>query len=111
MDDCVFCKIVAGEIPADIKYEDENILVFTDVNPQAPVHLLVIPKKHIENILDLENDVLLAQMFAIIKDLAPKFNLKNGFRLVNNCGKQAGQTVSHLHFHVLGGRRLGWPPG
>ncbi len=111
MEDCVFCKIVAGKIPADIKYEDEKILVFTDVNPQAPVHLLVIPKEHVDNILDLEDDGLLMKIFATIRNLAPKFNLGNGFRLVNNCGKKAGQTVPHLHFHILGGRRLGWPPG
>ncbi len=111
MEDCIFCNIVAGKIPADIKYEDEKILVFTDVNPQAPVHLLVIPKEHIENILDLEDDGLLTKIFATIRNLVPKFNLENGFRLISNCGKKAGQTVPHLHFHVLGGRQLGWPPG
>lgn len=113
-EECIFCKIVAGEIPAKKVYEDEEILAFEDVSPQAPVHILVIPKKHISSLLALEpeDEKLAATFLYRIQDIAKKLNLDEaGFRVVNNIGKQGGQTVFHIHFHVLGGRELGWPPG
>ncbi len=111
--DCLFCKIVAGEIPSNKLYEDERVLAFYDVDPQAPVHFLVIPKEHIESVnafLDGDADVV-AHIFQVIARLAAELGLENGYRIVNNCGIDGGQTVLHLHFHVLGKRSLSWPPG
>lgn len=105
---CVFCKIVSREIPADVVYETENVLVFRDINPQAPVHLLTIPKRHAEElseITDLAGDILEA-----IGKAAKNLGLTD-YRIVLNKGPQAGQAVSHLHFHILGGRQMAWPPG
>ena len=113
-EECIFCKIVAGDIPAKKVYEDEEILAFEDVAPQAPVHILVIPKKHISSLLTLEpEDKKLAANFLYrIQKIAKQLGLDEaGFRVVNNIGEQGGQTVFHIHFHVLGGRNLGWPPG
>lgn len=110
MEDCIFCKIVKGEIPAQKVYEDDNVLAFNDINPAAPVHVLVIPKKHIENILKLEaeDEYILIELFNSIKKIAKELNLeKDGFRLISNCGKDAGQEVMHLHFHILAGGKLG----
>ena len=111
--DCLFCKIAAGEIPSNKIYEDDKILAFYDIDPQAPVHFLVIPKQHIAcvNELDAENSEIVAYIFAKIPELVKKIGLKGGYRIVNNCGEDAGQTVMHLHFHVLAGRQLAWPPG
>ncbi|GAB6084835.1 histidine triad nucleotide-binding protein [Alkaliphilus crotonatoxidans] len=114
MSECIFCKIVEGEIPAKIAFENEQVLAFYDLSPQAPVHLLVIPKKHIASALHLENEdtkTIMPEIFNAITALAKELNLKDGFRIVNNCGKDGGQTVEHLHFHLLGGRQLQWPPG
>ncbi|HHW92568.1 MAG TPA: histidine triad nucleotide-binding protein [Firmicutes bacterium] len=114
MSECVFCRIVAGEIPSDIIYEDDTVLAFKDINPQAPVHLLLIPKDHIPSLLELtEADRgLLAHIFAVIQQLAREYELdKKGFRTVINTGDEGGQTVHHLHFHLLGGRFMQWPPG
>ena len=111
--DCLFCKIAGGEIPSKKLYEDDSILAFYDVDPQAPVHCLVIPKAHIASCDDLteENSAIVAHIFATIAKLAGELGLKDGYRIVNNCGKDGGQTVGHLHFHVLAGRSLAWPPG
>ena len=113
-DDCLFCKIVAGKIPADLLYEDDHVVAFKDINPQAPVHHLIIPKKHIATInnLDLEDEVIAGKLFLAAKAIAEKEGVaKHGYRTVMNCGESAGQTVFHIHMHLLAGRQLGWPPG
>jgi histidine triad (HIT) family protein len=111
--DCLFCKIAAGEIPSKKIYEDDNVLAFHDIEPQAPVHFLVIPKVHITGAdkIGAENEAVVGHVFSAIAKAAKELGLENGFRVVNNCGKDAMQSVEHLHFHVLGGRQLGWPPG
>jgi len=111
--DCLFCKIIAGEIPSTKVYEDENVLAFKDIDPQAPFHVIVIPKQHITgaDMVDSENSVLIAKVFEAIAKIAKENDLEGGFRVVNNCGKDAGQTVNHIHFHLLARRDLGWPPG
>lgn len=114
MDNCIFCKIVNGEIESNKVFEDESVLAFYDINKEAPVHVVIIPKKHIEslNSIEKEDGVLLAHLINVIKEIADKLGLKeSGYRIVNNCGKDGGQTVPHLHFHLLGGRTLNWPPG
>lgn len=114
MDDCIFCKIVKSEIPGRKIYEDEDILAFHDVAPQAPIHFLVIPKRHIRNIMELEQeDVSLAgHLLNQAQKLAAELGCaEKGARFVINCKSDGGQTVDHLHIHVLGGRFLGWPPG
>ena len=115
MSDCIFCRIVAGEIPAELEYEDDEIIAFHDVDPQAPVHLLVVPRRHIATLLDAEDDAdtaLLGRLQEVAIDLARRHGLeKEGFRLVTNCLEAAGQAVFHIHLHLLGGRSLGWPPG
>lgn len=110
---CVFCDIVAGKIPARKIYENEDVLAFYDSNPQAPVHFLVIFKQHIENVAKLEGEQfsLVGEVFKAISKVAEQLNLSSGFRVVNNCGEKAGQTVKHVHFHVLSGRNFSWPPG
>lgn len=111
--DCLFCKIAAGEIPSRKVYEDEQILAFYDIEPQAPVHFLVIPKRHISSVGDItpENSQIVAHIYEVIAKLSQDLKLENGFRVVTNCGEEAGQSVPHLHFHVLAGRSLAWPPG
>jgi histidine triad (HIT) family protein len=111
--DCLFCKIAAGEIPSKKVYEDEKVLAFYDIEPQAPVHFLVIPKTHITGADKIapENEAIVGHIFSAIAKTAKELGLENGFRVVNNCGKDAMQSVEHLHFHVLAGRQLGWPPG
>lgn len=111
--ECIFCKIVNRAIPAEIVYETEDVLAFMDTNLQAPVHILVIPKVHIQDFssIELEQLDILAKIGEGIQDLASKFSLTDGYRVVNNCGEDGGQSVAHLHFHLLGGRKLGWPPG
>lgn len=113
MGDCIFCKIAAGEFGTPFLYEDDQVVAFRDINPVAPVHILVIPKRHIPSADELaEADyALIGHIFQVIQQLAQKENLKNGYRIVNNCGEEGGQTVHHLHFHLLGGRNLQWPPG
>lgn len=107
-DDCIFCKIIKGEIPSNKVYEDDEILAFKDINPMAPVHILVIPKKHIESANEIteEDEKVIGKIFTVIKKLAKDNNLDNGYRIVNNCGEDGGQAVKHLHFHLLGGRKL-----
>ena len=105
---CLFCKIVAGEIPSTKVYEDETVLAFRDINPQAPTHILVIPKEHIASVAGVtaENSKIVAHIFEVIPTIAEKEGLANGYRVVSNCGPDAGQTVPHLHFHILGGKEL-----
>ena len=111
--DCLFCKIITGEIPSTKVYEDEQVLAFRDIDPKAPFHAVVIPKTHIASTADItgENSAVIAHIFEVIAKIAAQEKLENGFRVVNNCGEQGGQTVNHLHFHLLSGRNLGWPPG
>ncbi|MEW6032752.1 MAG: histidine triad nucleotide-binding protein [Bacillota bacterium] len=112
--DCIFCKIAAGEIPAKTCYEDEEFLAFADINPQAPVHLLVIPRRHVADVAEAAatDPALIGRIFSVIERLARERGLvPDGFRVVCNTGPQGGQTVKHLHFHILGGRFMGWPPG
>ncbi len=106
--DCLFCKIVAGEIPSTKVYEDEKVLAFRDINPQAPTHILVIPKDHIASVAEVtgENSDIVAHIFEAIPRIAREEGLMNGYRVDSNCGADAGQTVHHLHFHILGGREL-----
>ncbi|WP_263383013.1 histidine triad nucleotide-binding protein [Granulicella arctica] len=113
MSDCLFCRIVAGEIPAKRLYEDERCLAFADINPQAPVHLLVIPKQHLASTAHTtaEHAGLLGDLLAAAAKIAVEQKLANGYRIVINTGPDGGQTVDHLHLHLLGGRHMGWPPG
>ena len=114
MDDCLFCKIRDGEIPGDIVYEDDNVLAFHDVNKHAPVHFLIIPKKHISTVNDLDegDELIMGKLFTTAKKLAAQEGVeKDGYRLVVNCNRQAGQTVFHIHMHLLAGRNMHWPPG
>ena len=108
MEDCLFCKIINGEIPSEKVYEDDEILAFKDIHPKAPIHILVIPKKHISSAMEIEeqDEALIGKMFTVIKKLAKEFGLENGYRIVNNCGSDGGQEVMHLHFHLLGGKKL-----
>ena len=107
METCIFCKIIKNEIPSSKVYENDDILAFKDINPQAPVHIIVIPKKHIENILELNDESLLTKIHKAIKEIVREQNLdKQGFRLVTNTGEHACQTVKHIHFHILGGDKL-----
>jgi diadenosine tetraphosphate (Ap4A) HIT family hydrolase len=112
--DCIFCKIVRGKIPAKIIYEDDLAVAFEDISPQAPVHTLVIPRKHISTLLDMEDGdrELVGHLFKVAADLAREKGVDNGgFRLVMNTNADAGQTVFHVHLHLLGGRAMSWPPG
>lgn len=111
MKDCIFCKIVDKELPADILYEDNNVIVFKDIKPKAPLHILIVPKKHIPSInhLESEDKELMGEMFLAAKKMAKKQGVaKTGYRLVFDTGKNAGQTVDHLHLHLLGGKKLPW---
>ncbi len=114
MEDCIFCKIVNKQIPSRIVYEDDSILAFHDIDPKAPVHVLVIPKQHIPSINEVtqEDSQVIAHLFATLPKIAEQLGIKgSGYRVVVNCGKDAGQAVNHLHYHVLGGRSFTWPPG
>ncbi len=112
--DCIFCKIVNGEIPSTKIYEDDICLAFADIDPQAPKHAVIVPKEHIVSANDItkENSAVIAHIFESVPEIAEKLGIdESGYRIVNNCGADGGQTVGHLHFHLLGGRLLGWPPG
>jgi len=112
--DCIFCKIANKELPAKVAYEDEDVIVFHDVNPQAPIHLLIVPKMHITSIMEItkENAKVINKITMVAQELARQNQIANkGFRIVVNTGEDGGQSVSHLHFHLLGGRSLAWPPG
>ncbi|MCL2334875.1 MAG: histidine triad nucleotide-binding protein [Endomicrobia bacterium] len=113
-DNCLFCKIAKGEIPSQKVYEDAKVFAFRDINPQAPVHIVIIPKKHIAALASVSEseESILGHIQVAASKIAAQFpELKNGFRLVNNSGADAGQTVFHIHYHLLGGRSFGWPPG
>jgi len=113
MSECIFCKIIQGDIPSKKAYEDEEILAFYDINPAAPVHILIIPKVHIASLADLriEQQALIGRIHGVIKELARELKLEQGYRVVNNCGSDGGQAVAHLHFHLLGGRKMDWHQG
>ncbi len=114
MIDCLFCKIVEGEIPADIIYESDTAIAFRDINPQAPTHVLIIPRKHISTINDISaaDQELIGTLFMAAKEIAANEGIaESGYRVVMNCNEGAGQSVFHIHLHLLGGRGLGWPPG
>lgn len=114
MPDCIFCKIAGGEIPSDIVYEDDDVLAFDDVNPVAPTHVLLIPKRHISTLNDASeaDEVLLGKLMTCAKNIAAKKKLSSsGYRIVTNVMSGAGQSVFHIHFHLLGGRPFNWPPG
>lgn len=111
--DCIFCKIAAGEIPSTKVYEDDTVVAFNDLDPQTPVHVLIIPKEHIASAAEINesNSAVVAHIFEVAAKIAAEKGLKDGFRIVNNCGDSAGQSVKHLHFHLMGGRDFGWPAG
>ena len=108
MEDCIFCKIINGEIPSKKVYEDDTVFAFHDINPQAPTHILVIPKAHIPSAAAVtpDNSAVISHIFEVIAQIAKQEKLDGGFRVVSNCGQHAGQTVPHLHFHILGGKQL-----
>ena len=108
LNNCIFCAIIAGEIPSSKVYEDDYVFAFRDINPQAPVHILVVPKKHISCALDIDadNSVYVSKCFEAIAKIAKAEGLENGFRVVNNCGENGGQSVMHLHFHLIGGEKF-----
>jgi histidine triad (HIT) family protein len=111
---CIFCKIAAGEIPADIVYKNDHVTAFTDLNPQAPLHVLIIPNEHIESVNEIADESAAraaAECLRAAREIARVQNLSSGYRLVTNSGADAGQSVMHLHFHLLAGRRFQWPPG
>ena len=112
--DCLFCKIIAGDIPSAKVYEDDKVYAFRDIEPQAPVHILIIPKEHIASANELteENASIVGHIFSVAAKIAKEEGIsEGGYRIVNNCGQDGGQTVGHLHVHMLGGRSLQWPPG
>lgn len=111
--DCLFCKIINGDIPCSKVYEDETVFAFRDIEPQAPTHILIIPKEHVKSAAEItcENSAVIAHIFEVAAKIAKDEGLDEGFRIVNNCGDNAGQTVKHLHFHLMGGREFTWPAG
>jgi histidine triad (HIT) family protein len=114
MAECVFCKIVAGELPADTVYEDDVVVAFRDINARAPTHILIIPRRHVASLnnVALEDEALVGHIVRVAAQLAAKEGVAgDGYRVVANCGPNAGQSVDHVHFHLLGGRAMGWPPG
>ncbi|HNP35006.1 MAG TPA: histidine triad nucleotide-binding protein [Woeseiaceae bacterium] len=114
MSDCIFCRIIDGDIPADIIYESHSALAFRDINPQAPTHALIIPRQHISTINDIDDThhEIVGSLFSAAREVAAQEGLaEDGYRVVMNCNEAAGQTVFHIHLHLLGGRNLSWPPG
>jgi len=112
MSDCLFCKFVAGEIKPDVVYEDDQVLAFRDINPQAPVHILIIPKKHIATLNELDDQSLAGTLLLTARNIAAQEGIsEEGYRTVFNCKQQGGQEVYHIHLHLLGGRQMTWPPG
>ena len=113
MSDCVFCRIVRGESPAHILYQDDDVTAFRDLHPQAPIHILIVPNRHIAGVaqVELEDAALLGKLFVVARRLAEQEDIVDGYRLVINNGPRSGQSVFHLHVHLLGGRALSWPPG
>jgi histidine triad (HIT) family protein len=113
-EDCIFCKIIKKQIPCEIVYEDDKVMGFKDISPQAPVHIVIIPKEHFDNLNCIKEDQaeILGHIFVVAKKIAQIMDIEqSGYRVVTNCGEQGGQTVEHIHFHLLGGRMLQWPPG
>jgi histidine triad (HIT) family protein len=113
-EDCIFCKISKLEVPSNKVYEDEDVFAFRDINPQAPVHIIIIPKRHIMSFAEVKDDdfEILGKVQIAASKIAKRLTeMKNGFRIVNNCGPDGGQTVAHIHYHLLGGRVFSWPPG
>jgi histidine triad (HIT) family protein len=111
VDDCLFCRIVAGKIPATVVYEDDDVMAINDVFPRAPFHVLVVPRRHVEKLSELEDEALGGRLLQVVRRVARQGGVGDNFRMVVNNGDHAGQTVWHLHFHVLGGRDFAWPPG
>ena len=114
MTDCLFCKMASGDIKPDIVFENDDVLAFRDINPQAPTHVLIIPKQHITSInhIEADDEALVGKLYTAAKTIAKQEGFAdNGYRVVMNCGEDAGQTVFHIHLHLLGGRKLAWPPG
>ena len=111
MDDCLFCRIVAGKLPATVVYEDDDVMAINDVFPRAPFHVLVVPRKHVATLAELEDEPLGGRLLQAVRRVARQGGVGDNFRLVVNNGDQAGQSVRHLHLHVLGGREFAWPPG
>ncbi len=113
MEDCLFCKIINGDIPSTKIFENEYVYAFADIAPQAPFHAVIVPKKHIKSADEItaENSHLIAKVFEAVAEIARDNNLEKGYRVVNNCGEDGGQTVAHIHFHLLARRYLQWPPG
>ncbi|WP_073239965.1 histidine triad nucleotide-binding protein [Desulforamulus putei] len=113
MQNCLFCKIIAGEIPSQVVYEDDRVFAFKDIAPVAPVHVLLIPKKHISSLEDLspEDAEIMGHIVVTAAKLAKELGLQKGYRVVSNCKEEGGQTVYHVHFHLIGGRKMQWPPG
>jgi len=112
--DCIFCKIINGDIPSNKIYEDDKVLAFHDISKAAPIHFLVIPKEHISSMNEINegNSEIIAHIFVVINKLVKELNIhETGYRIINNCGKDGGQTVNHIHFHIMGQRELKWPPG
>ncbi len=108
---CIFCKIIEKQIPSKFLLENDDCIVIRDINAQAPTHALIIPRNHIRNVTEFDDAAMLGRLFQVAKDVAKQENITNGFRIVVNTGDDGGQTVDHLHIHILGGRALGWPPG
>ncbi|MBQ2265938.1 MAG: histidine triad nucleotide-binding protein [Clostridia bacterium] len=113
MNDCLFCKIIKGDIPSTKVYEDEFVYAFLDIEPQAPFHAVIVPKIHVKSAdeINADNSMYIAKIFEAVAKIAKTENLENGYRVVNNCGTDGGQTVGHIHFHLLARRNLQWPPG
>lgn len=113
MSDCIFCKIASSEMESDIVYSDDRAVAFNDINPEAPAHILIIPKKHVASLkeAEAEDESLIGHLLIVARDIAKDKGIESGYRLILNSGRGAGQTVDHLHFHLLGGRTFAWPPG
>lgn len=114
MSECLFCGVIEGKIKGEVVYQDASVVAFRDIHPKAPVHILIVPRKHIATLLDLQrsDEAVIGDIFRVAGRLAQEHGIaKNGFRVVVNCGPDAGQSVFHLHYHLLGGRHFGWPPG
>ncbi len=113
MSDCLFCKIIKGDIPSTKVYENDYVYAFLDIEPQAPFHAIIVPKIHIASAdeINAQNSIYIAKVFEAVAEIAKSENLQNGYRVVNNCGLDGGQTVGHIHFHLLARRNLAWPPG
>ena len=113
MDDCLFCKIANKEIPTDVVYEDDDVIAFNDIDPQAPIHIVIIPKEHFDNVMNVPaGSEIISKIFVVVNKLAIRLGItQDGFRVVSNIGADGGQTVNHMHFHLMAGRKFSWPAG